>query len=64
MIGPGVLSSGSVRERITIDGRDITPSEAKVYELLKRQPNLTREELAGKIGKTVKLCSEPKWAEK
>jgi ATP-dependent DNA helicase RecG len=31
-----------------------TPSEAKVYELLKQQPNLTREELAGKIGKTVK----------
>lgn len=31
-----------------------TPSEAKVYELLK-QPNLTREELAGKIGRTVNI---------
>ena len=31
-----------------------TPSEAAVYELLKDQPNLTREELAGRIGKTLK----------
>ena len=27
----------------------LTPSEAKVYELLKDRPNLTRSEIAGKI---------------
>ena len=31
-----------------------TPSEAAVYELLRIQPNLTRRELADRIGKTMK----------
>ncbi len=33
---------------------DFTPSEAKVYDLIKSQPSLTRSEIAGRIGKTVK----------
>jgi ATP-dependent DNA helicase RecG len=31
-----------------------TPSEAAVYELLKDRPDLTREELSGRIGKSLK----------
>lgn len=36
--------------------KSLTASEARVYDLLKSQPNLTREEIAGQIDRTVKTA--------